>query len=103
MIVLAEEIHMDAAQKLPRHSFLFSAAMALILAAPAWAVLPSFTYSPSGTIALNQANTGGAVTVDTSVAGSPITFTTSVTYANDGGNSHWLQVNAAGSQTTPST
>jgi uncharacterized protein (TIGR03437 family) len=103
MIVFAEEIQMDAAKKFYKNTgILLFIALALVLAAPAWAQ-PALQLN-SNIINLNQSTLSGGVNVTSS--GAAITFTANITgLTANGGNGQWLRfpLGTSNQFTTPSS
>jgi uncharacterized protein (TIGR03437 family) len=99
MIVFAEEIQMDAAQKLYKNTgILLFIALALVLTAPAWGQTPALSLS-STAISLNQSTVFGSVNVSSSLPATPITYTASITLNN--GPGQWLRLTEPATHTTP--
>jgi len=94
---------MDAAKKFYTNTgTLLTTALALVLAAPGWAQTPALSLSTP--VGLNQSVTSGSVTVMSSIAGTPITYTASISgLSANGGNGVWLALTSPATQTTTDT
>ncbi len=91
---------MDAAQKLIKTAGLLSV-IALLMAAPGWAQTPALQASPSS-VSITGTQ-GQNVSITSSVAATPITFTMTTDYTGDASNPgvRWLGVQ--GGNTTPTS